>query len=207
MLTMSTQVMRDSLDPAYANRLRTQEGVWWKRLLDVQRPYRHHLRSLKPGFVLDVGCGLGRNLAHCGGGGGGGGGPPPPPAAVAECRARGFEAYTPEEFEASPHATAAPFETLLISHVLEHMPRADAVALAGRYLPRIRPGGRAIFITPQEAGYRSDPTHVELVDLEGLTAIANAIGLEPVKAYSFPFPRVAGRVFKYNEFVLVAKKR
>ena len=196
--------MRDSLDPAYAKRLRTQEGVWWKRLLDVQRPYRKHLRSLKPGFVLDVGCGLGRNLSHCGGHGVG---IDANTAAVAECRARGFEAYTPEDFEGTPHATTAPFDTLLISHVLEHMPRTDAVALAGRYLPRIRPGGRAIFITPQEAGFRSDPTHVELVDLEGLTAIAREIGLEPIEAYSFPFPRVAGRVFKYNEFVLIAEKR
>jgi len=196
--------MRDSLDPAYANRLCTAESAWWKRLLDVQRPYRDHLRGLNPGFVLDVGCGLGRNLGHCNGHGVG---IDANTAAIAECRARGFEAFTPEEFEASPHAQGTPFDTLLISHVLEHMPREAAISLASRYVPRIKSGGQAIFITPQEAGFRSDPTHVELVDLEGLAAIARAAGLERVAAYSFPFPRPIGRVFKYNEFVFVAKKR
>jgi len=70
----------------------------------------------------------------------------------------------------------------------------------------VRSGGRAVFITPQEAGYRSDPTHVEFVDLARLDSLARKAGLEPVSAYSFPFPRPVGRVFKYNEFVLVAHK-
>lgn len=196
--------MRDSVDPSYANRLRAAEGVWWKRLLDVQRPYRSHLRRLQPGFVLDVGCGLGRNLAHLDGHGVG---VDPNTAAIAECRARGLTAFTPDELSASPYADGAQFDTLLISHVLEHMERAQAIELVQRYAPRVKPGGRAIFITPQEAGFRSDPTHVELVDLEGLAAIASAAGFERVSAYSFPFPRRVGRVFRYNEFVLIARKR
>jgi SAM-dependent methyltransferase len=196
--------MHDSVDPAYASRLRTAERVWWKRLLDVQRPYRNHLRRLRPGFVLDVGCGLGRNLAHCNGNGVG---VDPNVAAVAECRARGFTAFTPDELAASAYGSGAQFDTLLISHVLEHMSRDRAIELVARYAPRIKLGGRAIFITPQEAGFRSDPTHVELVDLDALATIAERNGFERTAAYSFPFPRPVGRVFRYNEFVLVARKR
>lgn len=32
------------------------------------------------------------------------------------------------------------------------------------------------------------------------------LGLQVEKSYSFPLPRLAGRLFKYNEFVLVARK-
>src|SRR4051794_27828148 len=56
-------------DAAYAYRLARLETVWWKRWLDVQRPYRWNLRRLEPGFTLDIGCGLGRNLSHLGGDG------------------------------------------------------------------------------------------------------------------------------------------
>ena len=55
---------RSTRDAAYTDRQRSLEGAWWKRLLDVQRPYRWHVRRLRLGFVLDVGCGLGRNLIH-----------------------------------------------------------------------------------------------------------------------------------------------
>jgi hypothetical protein len=36
--------------------------------------------------------------------------------------------------------------------------------------------------------------------------LARRVGLEVEKNYSFPFPRIAGRVFPYNEFCLVARK-
>lgn len=193
-----------SLGPEYAARLEAKESAWWKRLLDVQRPYRIHLRRLKLGFVLDVGCGIGRNLMNVGQDAAVG--VDPNVDAIAVCRARGLTAFTPAELAASDYASPGRFDSLLVSHVLEHLPGPDAIELVGRYLPFVRSGGRAVFITPQEAGYRSDPTHVEFVDLAQLEAICSAVGLSPLARYSFPFPRPVGRWFKYNEFVLVARK-
>jgi hypothetical protein len=43
-------------DAAYAGRLAHLSSVWWKRALDVQRPYRWHLEWLRLGRTLDVGC-------------------------------------------------------------------------------------------------------------------------------------------------------
>ena len=54
----------DTVGRDYAERLETLEGARWKRLLDVQAPYRWNLRRLGLGFTLDVGCGIGRNLLH-----------------------------------------------------------------------------------------------------------------------------------------------
>ena len=188
-------------DATYAERLARLETVWWKRLLDVQRPYRAHLRRLRLGFVLDVGCGIGRNLLHLGAGGGVG--VDHNPHAVAMARARGVEAYTVGEFAASPHARASTFDALLLSHVAEHMTRADAVALLADYGRWLKPGARVVLITPQELGFRSDPTHVHLVDFAEGAAIMREAGLALREQYSFPLPRAFGRSFRHNEFVTI----
>jgi SAM-dependent methyltransferase len=190
-------------DAAYTRRLERLGGAWWKRLLDVQRPYRWHLRRLRLGFVLDVGCGLGRNLINVGGAGVG---VDHSAESVAVARGRGLQAFTPAEFLSSAHASPGRFDALLLSHVVEHMRFAEAVELLSTYLPYLKAGGRVLLIAPQEAGYASDPTHIEFMDLTALDRLARAVTLEPVKAYSFPFPRLAGRLFKYNEFVLLARK-
>ena len=66
----ATTIRRPGTDvPAYADRLQTLEQARWKQLLDVQAPYRWNIRRLGLGRTLDVGCGLGRNLAHLGGAG------------------------------------------------------------------------------------------------------------------------------------------
>lgn len=82
----------------------------------------------------------------------------------------------------------------------------DAVGLLRRFEPCLRPGGRLIVLCPQEAGFRSDATHVEFMDFDRLTRIARRLGFEPEQAYSFSFPRWAGRLFTYNEFVVVSRK-
>ncbi len=185
----------------YTRRLSRLEGVWWKRALDVQRPYRSHLRRLRLGFVLDVGCGIGRNLLHLDGYGVG---IDHNADSVAVARERGVQAYTSEDFLRSDYARVGRFDSLLCSHVLEHMTTDRSLDLISTYLPFIAEKGRVVLITPQEAGFRSDPTHVEYVDDGALSGVFARLGLVEQKSYSFPFPRPVGRLFKYNEFVAVA---
>ena len=186
----------------YTARLRRLEQAGWKRLLDVQAPYRWNIRRLKLGRTLDVGCGLGRNLAHLGGNGVG---VDHNPASVATCRARGLEAYTSEEFFADGHAKPESFDSMLAAHLLEHMPEDQARSVVEQYLPCVRRGGTAVFITPQERGFASDETHVRWVGFEHGRELCAQLGLAVLRQYSFPFPRLAGKVFTYNEFVTVAR--
>lgn len=187
---------------AYTNRLAALESAGWKQALDVQRPYRWNLRRLDLGRTLDVGCGLGRNLSVLETGSAG---IDHNSRTVEVARSRGLTAFTPEEFAASPSAQAGHFDSLLFSHVIEHMDTASAEALVAAYLPYLRPAGTVVFICPQERGYASDATHVRFVDFDGLLQLAAASGLGVERRYSFPFPRAFGGIFPYNEFVVVAR--
>jgi 2-polyprenyl-3-methyl-5-hydroxy-6-metoxy-1,4-benzoquinol methylase len=158
---------------------------------------------MQPGFMLDVGCGIGRNLAHLDGSAVG---VDHNQDSVAVARDRGLRAFTPDEFLASEYARPGTFDSLLSAHVVEHMSSSDATALLGAYLPYVKVGGRLILITPQESGYRSDATHREFVDFAAQERLAHDLGLTVLSRRSFPFPRMAGRWFRYNEFVLVARK-
>ena len=199
-----TDSERHTRSEAYTARLDTLEGARWKRWLDVQAPYRWNLRRLRLGFVLDVGCGIGRNLVNLGASGVG---VDHNPHSVAAARLRGCTAFTPSEFSGSEHAAPGCFDSMLVAHVLEHMPLDEARGLVEEYLGYLKPGGRVVLITPQEAGYRSDPSHVEFMDFEKLKGILTDCVLQPERAYSFPFPRLVGRIFPHNEFVVVGRRR
>ena len=184
----------------YAERLVHLESVWWKRVLDVQRPYRWNLRRLELGRTLDVGCGVGRNLKNLPGSVG----VDHNAQSVSVARSRGLTAWTTDEWPTSPDAVAGSFDSLLCAHVLEHLDATAADDVLSTYLPYLRPGARLVLICPQERGYASDPTHVRFVDRSELAATARRHGFSPLRSYSFPFPSIAGKVFPYNEFVLVA---
>jgi SAM-dependent methyltransferase len=188
----------------YASRLRRLEEARWRRLLNVQAPYRWNIRRLGLGRTLDVGCGLGRNLGHLDGNGVG---VDHNAESVAIAQSRGLRAFTPEAFLASDEAVPGSFDSLLLAHVLEHLSFDDGLALVRRYLPFLVERGRVCFITPQEAGYRTDPTHVRFVDFEKLRELSEALALGISQQTSFPFPRSVGRIFAYNEFVVVAERR
>lgn len=187
---------------AYTARLTALESARWKRALDVQRPYRWNLRRLHLGRTLEVGCGLGRNLGALAPGSAG---VDHNPASVAVARSRGLPAFTTEEFPGRPGSHAGTFESLLFSHVLEHMDGGSAEELVSAHLPHLRPAGRVVFICPQELGYARDATHVQFMDFEGLARLARGLGLDVERQYSFPFPRPFGLVFPHNEFVVVAR--
>jgi len=121
-------------------------------------------------------------------------------SSVQECRDRGFEAYTPEGFA---QADCGLFDTILLSHVLEHLDEPAGEGLIAAYLPHLRPGGRVVLITPQEVGQRSDPTHVRLVDAAASRAMLEGLGARVVSSRSFPLPRWGGRLFVHNETVVV----
>lgn len=186
-------------EATYTSRLDQLEKVWWKRLLDVQRPYRANLRRMGLGRVLDVGCGLGRNLTNLGGHGVG---VDHNPDSVAVAVSRGLVAFTPEAFLASEHARPGRFDAMLLAHVAEHLQAEDLLALVRTYLPFLDDRRRVVLITPQERGFATDPTHVRFVDDEALRETALALSARIASLRSFPFPRPAGRVFPYNEFVL-----
>ena len=194
----------DTKNAQYTERLVKLEPRW-KKVLDVQRPYRKHLKSLKPGFVLDIGCGLGRNLINLGGSAAGVG-IDHNLHSIEHARSRGLTAFTPEEFSQSAYARAEAFDSIILSHIVEHMTRQDAVALLNEYLPYLRSNGQVILITPQERGYRSDHTHVEFTDFSAQTTIASAANLIIVRQYSFPLPRMFGHIFTYNEFITICRK-
>jgi len=194
-------VTDDTQSEDYAERLEQRERARWKRWLNVQAPFQWNLRRLEPGFTLDVGCGIGRNLVGLRGVG-----VDHNPSAVAIARDRGLAVYTPEEFAASGDAYPDHFDSLLLSHVVEHMTRDQAVALVATYLPFLRPGGKVVLIAPQEAGFRTDSTHVEFMDRTALRHILEANRLVVQKEGSFPLMRSAGRFLRYNEFLAVGVK-
>jgi SAM-dependent methyltransferase len=190
-------------DAEYTRRLLRAQGARWKRLLDVQAPYRWNLRRLRPGSTLEVGCGVGRNLSHLRGAGVG---IDHNPHSVEACRRAGFAAFTPGEFSRSHHATSR-FDSLLFSHVAEHMKFGEFVDLVRERVPLLKPDGRILVMTPQEAGFSSDATHVEFFDFAKIRAAVAEVGFSPLQEYSFPFPRPVGRIFRYNEFVSISRRR
>ncbi len=195
--------MKDTRSEAYAERLKSRSGARWKRILDVQAPYRWHLRRQRLGRTLDIGCGIGRNLVTLDPGSVG---VDHNEASVAEARRRGLDAMTTQEWERSDRRVPESFDSLLLSHVVEHMDEATAKKLMADYLPYLKPGGSVLFVCPQERGYASDETHVWFVDGDALEQLSRDVGLVPSRAISFPFPRIVGRVFTHNEFRVLATK-
>ena len=188
----------------YAQRLIRLQMAPWKRWLDVQALHRWNLRRLDPGFTLDIGCGIGRNLLHLPGHSVG---VDINEHCVRAARVRALTAFTPDEFRRSAeYNRPGRFDTILLAHVAEHMTEDQAVALLQEYEALIRSDGRLILISPQEAGFRSDPTHVEFMDFPRLARISERLGFQPERSFSFPFPRRVGRLFTYNEFVVVSRK-
>jgi SAM-dependent methyltransferase len=193
----------DTREEAYTERLTTLARARWKRVLDVQAPYRWNLRRLGLGRTLDLGCGIGRNLVALPSGSVG---VDHNPHSVRIARSQNLDAYEPEEFHALAHRTyQRHFDTLLLAHVAEHLTPQDARQLLTDYLPYLRPGATLVLICPQEAGYRSDASHVTFQDFPRMRDLAESVGATVTMQLSFPFPRFIGRIFRYNEFLVLGQ--
>lgn len=188
----------------YADRLARLSGQRWKQALDVQAPYRHNIQRLTLGKTLDVGCGIGRNLAYLNKESVG---VDHNPHSIKVARDNGLDAYTTDDFFKNPHvALKGGYDALLAAHLIEHMPLGQSQEILESYLPFLKDGARCVFICPQELGYKTDDTHVLFADFAVLRELCERLGLKFEYEYSFPFPRVVGKVFPYNEFVVVSRK-
>ena len=189
-----------STDAEYTRRLQHLSAKRWKHW--IPNPYAWNVRRVAKGRVLDVGCGIGRCLDFIRPRGVG---VDPNETAIAVCRENGHESYTPAEFAAAYLPEGSNFDTLLCSHVLEHLDQVTGVDLITGYMPYLRDGASVVIITPQERGQRSDATHVRFMDDAALNALAEKCQLAVDRISSFPLPRFFGRWFVYNETVIVAR--
>jgi 2-polyprenyl-3-methyl-5-hydroxy-6-metoxy-1,4-benzoquinol methylase len=194
----------DTVEESYTKRLVELQKKPWKTALDVQRPYRWNLARHRPGRTLDIGCGIGRCLANLPAGSVG---IDHNPYSIEVLKSLGLIGFSPDDFRRSEYNRTGGFDTMLLSHVLEHMTPEDGLDLIAQYRPLVKPGGLAILICPQEKGFATDDTHVTFLDCEALGSLLAASGFSGEKSYSFPFPRPVGRIFTYNESVVVGRKR
>ena len=137
---------KDTRNGKYCQHLVDVQTVWWKRILCVQAPYRWNLKRLKPGFTLDIGCGIGRQLVNMGANGVG---VDHNLESVKVARKRGLRAFTPAEFNRSGFNVPGRFDSILLSHVAEHMTRKEVISLLSEYTYLLKPEGKLIMITPQ----------------------------------------------------------
>lgn len=187
----------------YTERLQRVTQARWKQVLNVQAPYRWNIRRLQLGHTLDVGCGIGRVLSSLADGVG----VDHNAESIQVARDAGLRAWSTAEWPDCPDAVPGSFDSMLMAHVLEHLQRDEADEIIASYLPYLKPLSRIVFICPQEKGFTTDDTHVRFVDADEMAATAARFGFETLRSYSFPLPRAAGKVFPYNEFVVVAGRR
>ena len=194
---------RDTSQPWYTARLNRLGNKKWKILLGTQRPFKVPITNLRLGKTLEIGCGVGRVLQwlpnsigvdHN-------------PTSIVAARARGLTTFSNEEFHLSKFAISKSFDSLLMAHLLEHMTEDERNTIMKEFRKYLKPEGRLVIICPQEAGFRSDSTHIEYLDFNAIKEYGLRHDFVVELAKSNPFPRFFGKLFKYNEFFVVLKSR
>jgi trans-aconitate methyltransferase len=136
------------------------------------------------------------------------------PAAVAHCRALGLDvAYYDGEADGWTLSMLDPaqgYRSLVMSHVLEHLPNPRRV-LRALMLACSRIGiERVLAIVPGKAGFALDPTHVVFVDQAMLAdpALASGTGFRLSRSRHFPGDaRILGDWLPHHELQAVFTKQ
>ena len=169
----------------------------------VRRAYLASARRKLSGKVLDFGCGIGELLATLPVGSMG---LEYNQATVAYCRSRGLDVEwydgTADDWCLSVVPRGRQFDSMILSHVLEHLDEPAEVLqkllVAGRKLG-VR---RVLAVVPGRAGFRIDPTHLTFIDRPFLSdpVIVKDTGFSLVASNYFPGNiRVLGNWFPHHE--------
>ena len=169
----------------------------------VRRAYLRSACSKVRGPTLDFGCGAGDLLSRLPAGSVG---LEYNHAAVEYCRSLGLDVYAydgfSDEWSLGTLGDTVRFESMVVSHVLEHLP--NPMTVLRRLLMSAAKFGvrRVLVIVPGRAGFDSDRTHLTFVDLDMLVAtqMLDGTGFE-VRASSY-FPgnyRLLGDWLSHHE--------
>ena len=175
----------------------------------IKRLYLNNILSDVSGPTIDFGCGAGQLLARLPAGSIG---LEINPYLVEELRRTGLSAraYDPsaDQFALLDFPTGC-YETLVISHVIEHLPdSAQAVRALWRACRRIGIR-RIIVVVPGWKGFLSDKTHKTFVDQRYLDkhGLLSCEGYAVARACYFPFNMESlGKVFSYHELKIVYER-
>lgn len=197
------QSVNQTQGESYAKYFLNKHERWWRFLLPVQVPYKKFARAICRGQVLDIGCGAGRYLSFLF-----------PRATGVDhnthmldyVKGKGFKAFSPEDFLSAPGNNNA-FDTLLFSHILEHMTPENACSMISQYIPCLRSNGRIVIILPQGEAFKTDHTHICNYSPEMIRNLATLTGTRMIRSFTFPFPEKIGEYFPFNDLVYLLKRR
>lgn len=171
-----------------AKRLLAALLPWWRHRFQTELK---HFAGLKPGTMLDVGCGSGGFLREAIGAGWKAVGIDFDADAVAEAgRAKGAEVHVMDIFDA--RLDHRRFEGILLDNVIEHLP--DLPRVVQRLAALLAPGGRLVMITPniESAGHDlfgadwrglETPRHLCLFTSRSLRRLARDNGFPDAKVF------------------------
>ena len=173
----------------------------------VRRAYLASARSKLHGATLDFGCGIGELLTTLPAGSMG---LEYNEATVAYCLEHGLDVHwydgMQDGWKLSIINDGRRFESMVISHVLEHLD-APMDVLRSLLVAANRLGMlRVLVIVPGRSGYRKDPTHKTFVDLRMLRdfSVTEGTGFSVLASGYFPGnSRVVGDCFPYHELQVV----
>jgi len=158
----------------------------WLRYMLFIRPIVHQLQ----GYVLDIGCGPGVYLEYY---------PGPSlgidahPNNIRICKAKGVRAI---QEDANQFVKEETFDTILISHVLEHLDNPAGV-IENAYLS-LKYGGRIIIIVPCYEGFavglNGENAHKHFIDEDYINEKMKSLGGK--KMHSSIFPPLLGGIYK-----------
>ncbi len=168
-----------------------------KRRLSVYLPYAREAFTAAGGAAaLDLGCGRGEWLELLHEEGIPALGVDASGAMVRACTARGLRAEQAEILSFLRQLPAASVSVLTAFHVVEHLTFADLMELLDQSVRVLRPGGVAVFETPNPQNisvgahtFYLDPTHVRPIPSQLLSYLAERQGLRDIKTlFLNPYP-------------------